>query len=98
MARKKKDMDAPEEEPPKSKQGHLPEMEPPSIPEIDEAADRYVRLRNAWQAKHQPMMESQELLHGLLREHGLKRYEYDEMIVEVVIGEKVKVSKRKEDE
>jgi hypothetical protein len=96
MARKKTAEEAPEE--PKAKQGHLPEMEPPSIPEIESAADAFVRARNKWQRAHQPMMEAQENLHTVMREKGQRRYEYDSKIVEVVAGsEKVKVKAAKEE-
>jgi hypothetical protein len=98
MARKKIETpEAPPEEP-KAKQGHLPEMEPPSIPEIEEAAEAYVKARNKWQRAHQPMMEAQEILHGVMREKGQRRYEFDSKIVEIVGSEKVKVKAAKEDD
>ena len=45
MARKQK-TDEPEQDDEIEKQGHLPDMEPVSIPEIEEAAVLYVKARN----------------------------------------------------
>lgn len=102
MARKKKnDADTPPEEP-RVKQAHLPDMEPPSISDIDEAGKEYVQARNKWQRAHQPMMDAQATLHEKLRSHKLKRYEFDfngtTEVAEIVGSEKVKVSAKKEDD
>lgn len=98
MAKAKTKPEADPKESPRVKQGSLPEMEPPSIPEIEEAADGYVKARNAWQRKHQPMMEAQEILHDAMRKHKQKRYDFDGKIVEIVGSEKVKVKSAKEEE
>ncbi len=100
MARKKIETqpdEAPKEDK-KVKQGHLPEMEPPSIPEIDDAAEAFVKARKAWQAKQQPMMDAYTILEATMKKHNLRNYEYDGKIVEGSEELKFKVKAKKEDE
>lgn len=88
----------PETKTPKPKQAFLKGMKPKSVPDIETAAEEYREARNDWQSRHQPMMEAQEKLHELMKAHKLKRYEYDDEVVEIIGKEKVKVSKKKEPE
>jgi len=82
---------------PRAKQGHLNGMEPPSIPEIDTAADNFVEARNAWQSRNQPMVEAKAILEAAMKKHKLKKYEYDGKIVTFETSETLKVNVKKPD-
>lgn len=82
----------------RTKQGRLAGMEPETIPEIEDAAENFVKARNKWQRAHQPMIEAHEILHALLKKHGLRHYEFDDTLVDVVGSEKVRVKARKDDD
>lgn len=75
----------------KRKQGHLPGMEPPSIKEIDAAAEAYVRARNARVAKTEVETETREVLQAAMKKHELTAYQYDGKIVLLATNEKVSV-------
>ncbi len=77
------------------KQAYIAGMEPPSIPEIDEAADSFVSFRNKWQKAKDPMIERRLILEALMKKHQLKSYEYDGKIVQFVAEEHLKVNVKK---
>lgn len=79
------------------KQGFIAGMEPPSILEIDEAADAFVAVRNKWQKARGPMDERRNILEAVMKKHQLKSYEYDGKIVQFVAEEKIKVNVKKPD-
>lgn len=72
-------------------------MEPPSIKEIDEAADEYVRVRNARMRATEREVERRDILEALMKKHELKSYEFEDKRVELAVTEKVKVKKVGED-
>lgn len=72
------------------------EMAPPSIPEIDAAAEEYVSARNARMAYLKDEVESAETLLSLLKKHNLPAYEYEGNIVTISTLEKVKVKRKKD--
>ncbi len=78
-------------EEPRARQGHLPEMEPPSIPEIDEAAEAFVDARDKRMRLGSKEAEKKEILEAAMKKHGLDRYEYDGK--EVVFEGNLKVRK-----
>lgn len=86
------------------KQSDLPEMEGegvtlPSIPEIDDAADAYIALRDKRIALLAKELAAKEELRNLMHSNKLKRYNYDDRIVELVeTTEKVKVKKAKDED
>ncbi len=82
---------------PRAKQGYLNGMEPPSIPEIDTAADNFVEARNAWQSRNQPMVEAKAILEAAMKKHKLKKYEYGGKIVTFETSETLKVNVKKPD-
>ncbi len=101
MAKKAKPANGEAEAKPKgrrAKQGFLPDMEPPSIPEIDAAADAYVDARNTRMAMTETEVERRTLLMGLMKQHKLANYEYDGKTVSIVADEKCKVKTKKEGE
>ena len=77
--------------PRKPTQGYLKGMKPPSIPKIDKLADRYVADRDTRMAMLKDEVASRDLLEAAMKEAGLKRYEYDSKVIELVETEKVKV-------
>lgn len=83
---------------PKAKQAHLPGMDPPSITEIDEAAEAYVEVRDERMALTESEGERRGLLLELMKKHELSTYEFDGKIVSVLAEEKVKVKKSKVEE
>ena len=87
--------------PAKAKQGHLPDMEPPTVKEIDRAADDYRDVRDQRMELTKQETAKQAVLLELMRKHGLTHYEYDDYVVDIVANssEKVKVKAKKvEDE
>jgi hypothetical protein len=82
---------------PKAQQQYLEGMDPPSIPEIDQASDRFVDARNEWQALHAPMLEARKILEATMKKHQLEKYEYDGKVVQFVAEQKIKVSTKKID-
>lgn len=82
----------------RTKQGHLKGMEPPSIPEIDAAADAYVKARNARVAKTETETETRLVLQAAMKSHKLTAYQYDGKIVLVATNEKVSVKTAEEED
>lgn len=80
----------------KSKQGWIDGMEPPSIPELDDAADELADVRAQRMALTDAEAKSADRLMLLMKKHKLRVYEYGEgRRVEIVGTEKVKVRKAK---
>lgn len=73
------------------KQQHLPTMEPPVVPEIDAAAQRYVKARNARMKKTTEETECHDELLALMRQHGLDSYDHDDIHITVSSTHKAKV-------
>jgi exoribonuclease R len=82
---------------PKDKQGYLPEMEPPSIAEIDRAADAYRECRDERMQLTETETELSAALLAVMHKHNLKNYTYGDppFVCNVVELEKVKVRKQK---
>lgn len=80
------------------RQPRLPEMELPSVAEIDEAAETYRELRDSRMSMQKREAEAHAELLELMKSHGLKDYEFDGYVVSVVSSEKVRVRKSKEDD
>lgn len=78
-------------------QQDLPGAEQPRHKDIERLAAQFVQARNAWQALHDPMMNKRDLLEAKMKEHGLKAYEFDGKVVELVQSEKCRVRTKKED-
>lgn len=82
----------------RARQGHLPTMEPPSIPEIEAAAAEYVEARDERQSLTKREIEKKAILMHFMKEHGLSVYDYDNLRVTIDATENVKVNVRKADE
>lgn len=80
------------------KQKRLPGHELPSIPELDNAAEELRLLRSNRIALTEQEAEAAEHVLGLMREHGLTVYEYENHQVTVSALEKVKVRTKKDAE
>ena len=81
----------------RARQGHLETMEPETIPEIDAAAENYVRERNKRMKLTEKEKEAHEVLLAAMLKHELSSYEYDGQIVFVSEGKrKVKVNEKDE--
>jgi hypothetical protein len=82
----------------KPAQGWLdPEMAPPSIAEIDGAADSYCDARDARMKSLADEIELKEVLKGLMKKHNLAEYEYDSRIVTLKGDPDVKVKTKKKE-
>lgn len=68
-------------------------MEKGGVPEIDEAAEEYVDIRDRRMALTKDEKAAQTSLLNLMKKHKLKAYDYDNKLVSVVedVVEKVKV-------
>lgn len=75
----------------------LPELEPPSIPEIDEAANSYVEARDRRMSDLVQEITAHDALLTLMREKGQTVYEFDGFKVEITNTAKVKVKRAKEE-
>ncbi len=82
----------------KKKQGYLPGMEPPSIPKIDNLADKYRDIRNERMELTKQEVAAADLLDAAMREHGLTTYEYRDYVVRINRTEKVSVKKKTTDQ
>ncbi len=90
MAKQAKDPAAPKKprgRPRKDRPAYLPTMEPPDIPEINEAAYAYVELRDQRQAVLKEEIDARLALETLLFKHGLAIYEFDGYMIELVKGD-----------
>ncbi len=77
------------------KQAHLDGMEPPSINEIDEAAQKYYDLNDkSWKMRGK-VDEAREELLEVMKKHKLTVYDFDNKEVSVTEKEIVKVKKKK---
>lgn len=84
----------------KAKQGYLEGQEPPTIQEIDEAAEAYYALNDkSWKLRSKVKEAADELLE-IMKKHGLTTYQYENKEVDVLEKEVVKVKKKtdREDE
>ena len=81
----------------KAKQQHLEGMAPPSIPEIDAAADAFVDARNAFMRAKDKMNERKEICAALMKRHSLQAYEYDGKIAKFEHKDNLKVAAIKKD-
>lgn len=76
----------------KPKQSYLPDLEPPSIPEIDEAADAFFDLAREKAKVQKEEDEAKEKLIEVMKKNKLKRYETpDGKVVTVAETSKSKV-------
>ena len=71
-------------------------MTPPSIKEIDTAADAFVDARNTFQRSQKKMEERKAILSELMKKHDLPEYEYDGKLVKFESKEKIRVVEVKE--
>ena len=96
VARPKKEKAPKEKKPRKPRQARLPGMEPEKNPAIERLAEAYVEVRNRRMVLTKEEVGKRELLQVKMHESGLKSYEYDGKIVELVGVEKVKVRSSKD--
>ena len=78
------------------RQGHLEGMAPPSIEEIDKAAEAYREARDERMELTEEEVVKHQALLDAMHKHELKSYEYDGYTVKVLDTAKVKVKKKKE--
>lgn len=104
MAKKKTKAPAPRSEEPakpkkgKARQSWIPGTEPPSIPEIDLAAEEYIRHRDARMASLKPETEAADRLLRTMLEHGQVEYRFDGYTVSVATLQKVKAKRTKDED
>ncbi len=80
---------------PKPQQPFLPVegMAPPSVPEIDHAAEVYVGHRDERMENQREEIKAHDVLLTLMQSHGMNEYEWNGNVVSV--KNKVKVSVRR---
>ncbi len=77
---------------PRPKQGYLPTMEPPSIPEIDAAAEHYYEVMTERCRLSKEEDEAKLNLLAKMREHKQERYTTpDDLVVTLLVKEGLKV-------
>ena len=96
VARPKKEKTPKVKKPRKPRQARLPGMEPEKNPAIERLAEAYVEVRNRRMVLTKEEVGKRDLLQVKMHESGLKSYEYDGKIVELVGVEKVKVRSSKD--
>lgn len=89
--------------PPKKRlrQGYLKGMKPPSIKELDKAAEDYVEARDTRMQFGKAEEANRDLVLALMKKHQLTTYEYDGKIVTVKVSdptEKISVTVKKDAE
>lgn len=77
------------------KQQHIPGMEPPTIREIEDAAETYVTYRDARMRAGESEQQAAANLLSLMHKNNLTEYEYEGRKVLIAQLEKVKVKKAK---
>jgi hypothetical protein len=82
----------------KPKQQYLPDMEPVTIQEIDDAADSYVDARDARMECLKSEISKKDLLGMFMKKHKLATYEYDGKVVTYEGEPTVKVKRKKSSE
>jgi len=80
-----------------AKQGRLPGMENPSIPDLDAKAEAYRKARNSRMRMLEKEVEARDILQAAMKDHKLKYYEYEDQIVVLDVQEKVKVKSKGEE-
>lgn len=79
----------------KPKQQYLGDMAPPSIPEIDAAAETYYDAVQERLPLTKAEAEAKDNLIMAMVEHGQTRYEYEDKIVSLLDSKNVKVKRKK---
>lgn len=82
----------------KPRQPYLPgeDMKPPSIPSLDEAAEKYVAHRDARMAELKDEIAAHDALLTAMQSHGLSEYSYEGNVVLLTNKTKVKVKRKGE--
>jgi len=80
----------------KAKQAHLEGMEPPTIAEVEAAAEKYYDLNDkSWKLREKVSDAKDELLE-VMKANDLTVYRYDDKEITVVDKETVKVKRLRE--
>lgn len=95
MAAKAKTTKRPPRKRDRAKQGHLEGMAPPTIREIEAAADNYREMRDARMAYLEKEVEAKAILNRVMKDHDLNVYEYDGWLVTRTLTEGVKVGRKR---
>ena len=75
----------------------LPELEPPSIPEIDDAAETYYEAMKKRQKLSVQENEAQQNLLEVMKANKLDRYEFDSKVVLMTSKSKCRVKPKDDD-
>lgn len=97
-AKKKGNADQARDEPRRLKQQTIPDPNKVSLPDLDEAAEEYVSLRDKRMRTGEQETEAGAKLLNLMHAHKIKSYVYDGKEVKIEDVEKVKVKKLKGEE
>ena len=82
----------------KAKQGHLDGLAPPTIAEVDAAADTYYELNSKSWKLREKVAEAKDALLEVMKANDLTVYRYDDKEITVVDRETVKVKKLRGEE
>ncbi len=75
----------------------LPGMEDEVFPEVTEAAEKYVKVRDERMALTKKEVDLRDSLGALMEEHKLEEYHDDELTVTLTTNKKVKVKVKGDD-
>lgn len=79
------------------KQAELKGIEKPSIAEVDNAADDYIKSRDKYKALAEQLKGEAEVLIASMKRHKLTRYAVDGYVVAIEDIERVKVKAKDDD-
>lgn len=79
----------------KPKQRELPTMERERHPKLEKLADIYCEQRDSRMSALEREIDARNILMAAMREHGLKSYDYDGKLIEIIADEKIKVKAKK---
>lgn len=92
---KAKDATEPDKE---LRQQRIPDPNKKTIPEVEEAAEKYVNLRNKRMRAGEIEKEAGNVLLQLMNHHKLRVYTFDGQVVTIAEVERIKVNTLKEDD
>lgn len=82
----------------RARQRHLPTMEPPSIPRLDEAANRYYDTMTERVKLNQEEKDALMNVHAIMQEEQIQHYETpDGLVVNYLSSSKTQVKRKKEE-
>lgn len=96
MSTKKPTKAAKKPKQPKPKQTYIPELEPPSIPALEAAAEEFVEADREKKSAAKEAKAAHDRLLGVMAKEGLNSYEFDGYLVRLDTKKCAKVKRKKQ--